>query len=69
VNPYDVDDVADKIYEAIQLSEEDRRRRMGRLRDLAASRDVTWWQKEFLGEVFAGALRPSPPSTEAPARG
>jgi trehalose 6-phosphate synthase len=54
VNPYDVDDLADKIYEAIQLSEEDRRARMGRLRDLVKSRDVSWWQKEFLGDLLHG---------------
>jgi len=69
VNPYDVDDVADKIYQAIQLSEEDRRRRMGRLRDLTASRDVAWWQKEFLGDLLGDARRLSPPSREAPSRG
>lgn len=55
VNPYDTDGMAEKIREAIDLTEVDRGRRMGRLRDLVKSRDVSWWQKEFLGDLLPGA--------------
>jgi trehalose 6-phosphate synthase len=52
VNPYDVDDVADKLLAATQISPDERRRRMRKLRDLAATHDLIWWRDEFLGDLL-----------------
>jgi trehalose 6-phosphate synthase len=52
VNPYNMDDVAEKIHRAAEIPTEERRMRMRRLRHLAATRDLTWWREEFLGEFL-----------------
>jgi alpha,alpha-trehalose-phosphate synthase [UDP-forming] len=54
VNPYNVDDVAEKLHRALEMPSEERRARMARLRHLASSRDIAWWRDEFLGDFLGG---------------
>jgi len=48
VNPYDIEGVAEAIYEAFQMSIEDRKWRMRKLRNSVARRDIFWWVDSFL---------------------
>jgi len=48
VNPYDVEGVAEAIYQAYDMSIDERRWRMHRLRKSVARRDVFWWVDSFL---------------------
>jgi len=48
VNPYDVEGVADAIVRAYNMSPDERRLRMRRLRQSIAKRDVFWWVNSFL---------------------
>ena len=48
VNPYDIEGVADAIYQAYGMNIDDRRWRMQRLRKSVARRDVFWWMDSFL---------------------
>jgi len=48
VNPYDVEGVADAIVRAYNMSPDERRLRMRRLRKSIAKRDVFWWVNGFL---------------------
>lgn len=48
VHPYDTEGVADAIYRAYNMSADERRWRMRRLRKSVAKRDVFWWVDSFL---------------------
>jgi len=48
VNPYDVEGVADAIHRAFIMSEEERTRRMQRMRDSIRKHDIHWWVDTFL---------------------
>jgi len=48
VNPYDVYGVADAIYQAATMSEEERRSRLASLRDVVRQQDIYWWVNTFL---------------------
>jgi trehalose 6-phosphate synthase len=48
VNPYDIEGVADAIYQAYGMNIDERRWRMQRLRKSVARRDVFWWMNSFL---------------------
>jgi len=48
VNPYDIEGVADAIYQAYGMNIDERRWRMQRLRKSVARRDVFWWVGSFL---------------------
>lgn len=48
VNPYDLIGVADAIYEAWAMPEEERRRRLKELRRVVAEQDIYWWVNSFL---------------------
>ncbi len=48
VNPYDVEDVAEAIHTACTMPEEERRARMGRIRDKIRKEDIFWWVDVFL---------------------
>ena len=52
VNPYDVEGVAEAIYQAYGMSEEERKRRMQKLRKAVAMRDIYWWVDSFLSAVL-----------------
>jgi len=48
VNPYDIEGVANAIYRAYNMSPDERRLRMSRLRESVAKRDIFWWVDLFL---------------------
>jgi trehalose 6-phosphate synthase len=43
VKPYDTEDTAEKIYEAITMPPEEKRRRMRRMREIVRRNDIYWW--------------------------
>jgi len=47
VNPYDVEQTADAIYQAFTMSKKDRKARMKRLRANIRQEDIFWWVKSF----------------------
>ncbi len=48
VNPYDVEEVADAIHRACTMEEEERKERMGRIREKIRREDIFWWVDTFL---------------------
>ena len=48
VNPYDVEEVADAILKAFQMSKSERTARMKRMRRVVRSENVFWWVDSFL---------------------
>jgi trehalose-6-phosphate synthase len=53
VNPYNIDDVAQQIRDALTMPLEEVRARMGALRVRVKERDIRWWLQGFLGEFPA----------------
>ncbi len=51
VNPYDVDQMADAIWQALQMSHEERALRMRALRQRVSERDVHQWAKTFINTL------------------
>jgi len=51
VNPYDVGSTADRIYEALTLTPEEKRRRMRHLRRVVQAHDIYAWLESFLRAV------------------
>lgn len=51
VNPYDVDELADTLEQAITMDAEERSKRMEALRRSVASHDVFWWADRCLGAL------------------
>jgi len=49
VNPYDVEEVAEAIHEAFTMADDERSRRMERMRGRIRERDSEWWVEAFLG--------------------
>jgi trehalose 6-phosphate synthase len=66
VNPYDVEGVADALYEAVAMPTAERRARMRRMRRLIGRRDVFWWVNSFLLAAFARRLEDFPSVDESP---
>lgn len=58
VNPFDIEQIAGSIKQAINLGTAERNRRMQRLREKVRCRDLTWWLRQiFLEELnFAGTI-------------
>lgn len=48
VNPYDIDGMADAMFEAIEMDALERRERMGRMREQVVGHDVHAWAREAL---------------------
>ena len=48
VNPHDTEGVADAIYLALRMPQEERRQRMKRLRGSLKKQDIYWWVNSFL---------------------
>ncbi|MFW5999578.1 MAG: alpha,alpha-trehalose-phosphate synthase (UDP-forming) [Halanaerobiaceae bacterium] len=48
VNPYHIEKVADTLHRALQMSEEERRRRMKYLKQKVHDYDINWWRDIFL---------------------
>lgn len=48
VNPYDIEGMADAIYQALTREEDERRERMARMRNLVSDHNVYWWTKKLI---------------------
>jgi trehalose 6-phosphate synthase/phosphatase len=53
VNAFDVESMADAIEEALEMSEDERRKRMRALREGVKTHDVHWWTSSFLNRLQA----------------
>ncbi len=58
VNPYDTEETARAIYEAINMAPVERRRRMEQIQDILRRTDVFWWAQQFLLRARAVGRRP-----------
>jgi alpha,alpha-trehalose-phosphate synthase [UDP-forming] len=56
VNPYDLNQVADAIYRAMTMPDDERRKRMRNMRRSIRRQDVFWWLESFLSGASAKAL-------------
>jgi trehalose 6-phosphate synthase len=56
VNPYNIEEVADAIYLAYDMKEEERKTRMRKLRTTIRRSDIYWWVNSFLQSAIAGNL-------------
>ncbi len=48
VNPYDIESMADAIYKALTVDEEEKRQRMQKMRNLIIERNIYFWAKELI---------------------
>ena len=60
VNPYDVEQTADTIYNAFRMAGSERRYRMRRLRQNVRTQDVFWWVDSFMRAAIDKELRDFP---------
>jgi trehalose 6-phosphate synthase len=60
VNPYDVEQTADAIYNAYRMDAGERKYRMRRLRSNIQSQDVFWWVDSFMRAAIDKELRDFP---------
>jgi trehalose 6-phosphate synthase/phosphatase len=60
VNPYDVEQTADTIYNAFRMAGGERRYRMRRLRQNVRTQDVFWWVDSFMRAAIDKELRDFP---------
>ena len=60
VNPYDVEQTADTIYNAFRMAAGERRYRMRRLRRNVRSQDIFWWVDSFMRAAIDKELRDFP---------
>jgi trehalose 6-phosphate synthase/phosphatase len=60
VNPYDVEQTADTIYNAFRMTASERRYRMRRLRRNVQTQDVLWWVDSFMRAAIDKELRDFP---------
>lgn len=56
VNPYDVESVADAIYQAFNMPPEERKIRMKKLQQSVKRSDIFWWVDSFLRAAFTENL-------------
>jgi len=56
VNPHDVEAVADALYTAYHMPEEERRNRMHKMRSSIRKHDIYWWVDAFLQAGFGARL-------------
>jgi len=62
VNPFDLDQLADVLYEAYRMPDEDRRQRMARLRGKVGNHSVFDWAAQIFGETYKCLKLESPPT-------
>jgi trehalose 6-phosphate synthase/phosphatase len=60
VNPYDVEQTADAIYNAFRMASGERRYRMRRLRRNIRTQDIFWWVDSFMRAAIDKELRDFP---------
>ncbi len=56
VNPYSVEEVSNAIYQAVNMSKEERQIRMKRLRRVVRQTDIFWWVDCYLQAAFTRNL-------------
>jgi trehalose 6-phosphate synthase/phosphatase len=56
VNPYDIEEVAAAIYKAYYMGEEERKRRMKKMRYQVKRQDIYWWVNSYLEAAIASNL-------------
>jgi trehalose 6-phosphate synthase len=61
VNPYDVESVADAIYQAFSMSKTERQSRMRKLRKKVRANDIFHWVDSFLRAAIGRDLHEFPP--------
>lgn len=75
INPHDIEGIADAIYRAFKMSEEEKVSRMRGLRQIVRKYNIFWWVDSFLKAAFAKDLKDFPlledyvPSEIEPLRG
>jgi len=67
VNPYDLDQVATAIHDAVSMPTAKRRAPMRRLRKISERQDVFWWADQFLEACGVGDKLPVSKSMSVPA--
>jgi trehalose 6-phosphate synthase/phosphatase len=55
VNPYDIEGMADALYQAFTMSDEERRERMEGMREIVREQDIFWWVENYL-QAALGAV-------------
>jgi len=60
VNPYDIEDMAEAIYNAYRMDPQERGVRMRRMRRSIAKQDIFWWVDSFLRAAIAKDLSAFP---------
>jgi trehalose 6-phosphate synthase len=65
VNPFSVDEMADAILQALTMSEDDRRRRMQKMRESVAANNVYRWAGKFLSALTKFEFPEASPPTSA----
>lgn len=60
VNPYDIEGVADAVWQAYRMAPRERRARMRRLRRTIREQDILWWADSFLRGAIAKDLSAFP---------
>jgi trehalose 6-phosphate synthase/phosphatase len=68
VNPYDLEDVATAIHDALSMPEPERRARMAALREHVRSHDVHCWAREYVAALRSEARRQTLSRTAATPR-
>jgi len=61
-NPHDIEGLKQTIMRAIDIPEDERRRRMKALRKLVAAHDVYWWANSYLEALASAPERPHRPT-------
>ncbi len=56
VNPHDIEGMAETIYQACRMDDDEKRSRMGKLRRSIRSHDIFWWVNSFLEAAIARRL-------------
>jgi trehalose 6-phosphate synthase/phosphatase len=52
INPYDIDQIADALYKAVEMPMEERHSRMVQMRKSVESNDLRLWSQKFLGALM-----------------
>ncbi|GAB6182827.1 alpha,alpha-trehalose-phosphate synthase (UDP-forming) [Thermodesulfovibrio hydrogeniphilus] len=52
VNPYDIESIADSIYEALNIDEDEKKERMRKMRNLVKERNIYFWTKELITSLL-----------------
>ncbi len=60
INPFDIQGVSRTIYTALTLPDEERKRRMRRMRHIVRRRDIFWWVRLFLQAAISKELHDFP---------